>query len=122
MSDENAVVVEANTIPGSSGSAVRDGAVEVMIAKIHTWMTPSHNYSGAQSGLSVHPAGRMILRVPVEGAQEGDVLTPLQLGEILQTLMSSIIPACGAFVTAREGYFGAEIKDEPVAGADSGDF
>lgn len=119
MGDENTAVVEANTIPGSS--AVHNGYVDVMIAKMHAWMNPSRSYSNAQTGVSVHPAGRMILRIPVEDVEEGTVLSPLQLGVILQTVMSTIIPACGAFVTAQESNYGVEIKDEPdVPG--SGDF
>jgi len=118
MGEDSTVVVEANTIPGSS--AVHNGHVAVMIAKMHAWMTPSREYNGAQAGVSVHPAGKMILCIPVEGVEEGSALTPLQLGEVLQTLMSTIIPACGAFVTAQASNYGVEIEEEPDPG--SGDF
>lgn len=119
MTDTSRQVVEANLIPGKN--AVEDGAVTLMVAKLHSWITPSKSYNQAQTGVSFHPAGTLLLRVPVEGIEEGSVLTPLQLGGILQAVMSSIVPACGAFVTAVSSNYGV-VEDEPEPNTGSGDF
>lgn len=88
-----------------SGSSVKDGAVEIVVAEIGHWMDAASGRNKMRTGFKARPFGELVISIPIEGVKEGQVLTKEELAQFLANGLSSLFPAVNIFVEESQNDF-----------------
>ena len=78
--------------------AVKDNLVKTVVTRSSFWMDASERKQKMRTGFETHPAGGLVLDIPVEGVKEGQSLSPDEFEEYMINNLRTLFGTIDVFI------------------------